>query len=163
LRLALIVLCLWPVLVFGYPLTPDVKETPGSVCNEDHEDFEEYRYPEQIPYCFRNVASSLKKKIYDWYGIPQNERKEYTIDHLIPLSLGGDNEDDNLWPEHKEVKALRPDLEIKLYVKLRDGKLKQRAAIDQILEAKFDPDKVRQLIERKLRPLNFKTLVEGQF
>ena len=68
-----------------------------------------------------------------------------------------------LWPEHKEVKALRPDLEMKLYVKLRDGDVKQKAAIDQILEAKFNPEKLKQLIERKIRPLNFKTLVETQF
>lgn len=156
---ALFILLMWPVVVMGYPKTPDVDETPGSVCVTADDDFEEYRYPEQIIYCHRSVASSLKKEIYETYDIPESQRKNYTIDHLIPLSIGGDNHRENLWPEHKEVKALRPELEVQLYNQLKVGKILQRAAIDKILEAKFDPGMVRKRFEVRLRPLNLMEVV----
>ena len=154
----LVLLALWPALVFSYPETPDEAETPGSVCTESDRDFEEYRYEEQIPYCHRNVSSALKKRVYEWYDIRESERKHYTIDHLIPLSIGGDNDEDNLWPEHKELKATRPDLEIKLYTALRDGKISQRKAIERVLEEKFHPfgrailKKVQGLLPRLVMP-----------
>ncbi len=135
-------------------MTPDADETPGSICTTANDDFEEYRYPERIPYCGRNVASSLKKKIYEWYGISEKERKNYTIDHLIPLSIGGDNERANLWPEHKEVKALRPDLEIRLFNKLRDAEIKQSVAIGEVLEAKFNPEKNTLRLQLRVRPFS---------
>lgn len=154
----LFTLFLWPTLVFGYPLTPDPVATPGSTCTANASDFEEYRYEEQIPYCHRNVSTKLKKEIYEFYNIEVSERKNYTIDHLIPLSIGGDNEEHNLWPEHKEVKALRPDLEWKLYVYLRDGKIRQKVAIERILKAKFNPEMVARRADNKLRSLEFFSL-----
>jgi len=138
-RAFLVGLITFSALALGYPMTPDAAETKGELCAVSDPDFSEYRYPEHIAYCERNVATSLKKKIYDEYGIPQSERKDYTIDHLIPLSLGGDNRRINLWPEHKAVKALRPNLEYDLYLKLRDGRISQDDAIDEILWAKFHP------------------------
>lgn len=126
-------------IAFGYPLTPDQSETSGETCTTSDPDFAEYRYPEKIPYCERNVATPLKKKIYREYGISSAEQSQYTIDHLIPLSLGGSNHEINLWPEHKDVKALRPTLEYQLYLQIRDGKITQAKAIDTILYAKFHP------------------------
>ena len=161
-RNAFLILLLWPMIVMSYPLTPDKNETPGSVCLESDDDFEEYRYEEQIAYCHRNVASSLKTEIYEWYEIASGERKNYTIDHLIPLSLGGDNTRVNLWPEHKEVKAKRPALENQLYAKLRDGEIRQRDAIQTILEAKFNPRVQAKRLEIRLRPLNLMDLAQAQ-
>jgi len=121
------------------PLVPD-RTTPGSVCNEEDNDFLEYRYEEEIPYCERNVSSGLKNSIYQHYGIPSECRKEYTIDHFYPLSLGGDNSRKNLWPEHKSIKAVRADLELDLYKKISQGKINQARALAQIKEAKLNPD-----------------------
>lgn len=131
----------------GYPLIPTAGHTPGEYCEVSDSDFSEYRYPEKIVYCERNVSSALKKRIYADYRIPAAEQKDYTIDHLVPLSLGGDNRQRNLWPEHKAVKALRPKLEIELYVLLRDAKITQREAVETILCAKFHPKEASEMCD----------------
>jgi len=128
-----------PLWVFAYPLTPQVDATPGGLCNESDPDLSEYRYDEQIPYCQRKVSAGLKKNIYREYAIPEAEQTQYTIDHFFPLSLGGSNRKENLWPEHREVKATRPRLEIELYVALRDGSLHQDEALEIIREVKLNP------------------------
>jgi len=75
-----------------YPHTPNATVTPGSLCDTQNADFIEFRYQEHIPYCARNVSSVLKAKIYEQYGIPEADRDQFTIDHLIPLSIGGSND-----------------------------------------------------------------------
>lgn len=127
---------LLPNISLAYPLVPDAEKTPGHLCQNHNKDFKEYRYKENIPYCRRNVSSSRKKDIYARYGIPQHCRHRYTIDHLIPLALGGSNTDENLWPEHVLVKATRPDLELDLYWSLRRGNLTQAEAVEIILTEK---------------------------
>ncbi len=143
-RISLIGL-IFAAVAWGYPMTPNGKVTPGGVCTASDPDFTEYRYPERIPYCDRQVSSSLKKHVYELYRIAEKDRKDYTIDHLIPLSLGGNNRKPNLWPEHREVKALRPKLEYELYVKLRSGSLSQEDAIETIMWAKFHPTPEREI------------------
>jgi len=126
-------------VVIQYPLTPDVDKTPGDLCEPGVSDFREYRYEEQIPYCVRNVSSHNKSKIYDSYNIPVEDRSHYTIDHMIPLSLGGSNDATNLWPEAKELKnKYRPNLEQDLFNKLSRGEITQAEAIDCMLKAKFE-------------------------
>lgn len=126
-------------IAIAYPIKPDKGMTPGQLCTEEDQDFSEYRYEESIAYCSRNVSSATKKKVYEAYGIPVSERKEYTIDHLIPLSIGGNNRPRNLWPEHREVKAMRPHIEQKLFEMVRDGEMRRDEAVRRILEAKFNP------------------------
>lgn len=127
----------------AYPLIPDLESSPGSLCTRNHDDYSEDRYAEKIPYCERNVSSAQKKEIYDLYEIPTKCRSRYTIDHIIPLALGGDNSPENLWPEHKLVKATRPDLEIKLFTALKNGKMKQKEAVRIILKNKFTAPEVQ--------------------
>ena len=119
------------------PITPDRSISPGGVCTEASTDFMEYRYQEQIPYCVRNVAVGTKASIYNKYRISADSRSEYTIDHIIPLSIGGSNTPSNLWPEHKVIKQERRNLEYCLYLNLRDGVINQKEAIDIVLDAKF--------------------------
>ncbi len=126
-----------PTLAF--PFIPDSQATPGSLCSKRDPDYKQDRYAEKIPYCGRNVASSLKRDIYDDYGISSKCRKEYTIDHFIPLAIGGSNRRDNLWPEHKSVKALRQNLEMDLYNEIRNGTISQAEALKIIVEAKLNP------------------------
>jgi len=48
----------------------------------------------------RNVSVSLKKQVYQEYGIPYPPTfGSYEADHFIPLTLGGSNEIGNLFPE----------------------------------------------------------------
>lgn len=126
---------------YPYPMTPDISMTTGALCSVIDNDFDEYRYEEKIPYCFRNVSSRLKKYIYEQYEIPLEERNQYTIDHLIPLSIGGSNNIKNLWPEHKAVKAMRSNLEEHLYFKVKEGKMLQKEAIEILIKCKFHPEK----------------------
>jgi hypothetical protein len=123
----------------AFPLTPDPQETPGSLCTVHDPDYREDRYAEKIPYCARNVSSSTKKSIYRVYGIPSRCTKRYTIDHFVPLSLGGDNSVRNLWPEHANVKATRHNLEQKLYHAINRGDITQQAAVDRIYHEKLNP------------------------
>lgn len=48
----------------------------------------------------RSVAVAQYHEVYGEYGIPYPEPSgTYELDHLIPLELGGDNSNVNLWPE----------------------------------------------------------------
>jgi hypothetical protein len=51
----------------------------------------------------RHLTASVKKLVKIKYGYPPSSKME--IDHMLPLSLGGSNNIDNLWPltyeEHK--------------------------------------------------------------
>jgi hypothetical protein len=132
----LILSILFAFNIHAYPLVPNPILTTGELCSVAHSDFSEFRYHEQIPYCIRKVEKSLKDEIYDDYNIPPECRKRYTIDHLIPLALGGDNSKQNLWPEHKLVKATRMDLEYKLFLAMKDGSLTQSDSIEIIIKEK---------------------------
>jgi hypothetical protein len=47
----------------------------------------------------RHVTLSTKIKVFRSYGIPVYRWHLYTIDHLVPLELGGTNDIRNLWPQ----------------------------------------------------------------
>ncbi len=121
--------------------TPSIEKTPGSFCEDNDADFVDYRYEEQIAWCARNVDSGLKKKIYALYKIPEECQPNYTIDHFIPLALGGNNAVTNLWPEHKKVKATRKSLEQILYNQIDRSEITQADAVDTIVRAKKYPSK----------------------
>lgn len=47
----------------------------------------------------RNVTTAQYHEVYAEYGVPYPEPSgSYELDHLIPLELGGDNANANLWP-----------------------------------------------------------------
>lgn len=115
---------------FSYLLEPPVQ---GSLCTTSHADFDGFRYAENIPHCKRNVSTRRKKAICKRDGVLN--RKDYTVDHIVPLSVGGDNSNDNLWCQHQSINVTK--LEYTTYVQLRDGKLVQREALEILRDAKF--------------------------
>lgn len=122
-----------------YPMGPLENLTPGSLCT--HPD--SYRYPEQIPYCKRDVDSRTKAEIFDdyrkaGYRLNPRNRGDYKIDHLIPLCAGGSNSDDNLWPQHETVYTQTDPLEGLGCEKLKEGKIKQAKLVELILKAKHN-------------------------
>lgn len=120
-------LILWMML---HPLVPPVS---GSLCSPQDPDFDEYRYSEKIAHCKRNVTTARKNAICARDGV--FDRTEYTVDHILPLSLGGSNKDDNLWCQHKSLAVT--SLEYKLFTQLRDGAIRQFDALNAIIKAKF--------------------------
>jgi hypothetical protein len=123
----------------SFPKIPDIKIAPGHLCSVKDSDFERFRYKEQIPYCTRNVSIARKDKICSYYGVSVEERrKNYTVDHIIPLSLGGSNSDKNLWCQHRAIYT--GHLEYWLYKKIESGKINQKDSISYILDHKFNPE-----------------------
>lgn len=133
-----------------FPKNPNLIETPGKVCANSGT----HRYPEQISYCERDVDSYLKKAViqkYDslfGYQIRSMNRLDFKIDHLIPLCAGGDNGEENLWPQHKSVYEITDPLEPLLCQKMLEGKLLQADAIKLILQAKTNLDQVPALMKK---------------
>ncbi len=134
-----------------FPIRPDFKMTPGTVCERP----DEYRYAERIKYCNRGVGKDLKAVIFETYDsefgfhTQEMDRATFKIDHLIPLCMGGSNESANLWPQHKDVYAYTDPVEPYLCSLMAVGQLKQAEAIQIILEIKQAPmsavDRVNRL------------------
>lgn len=119
-------------LLLAYSLA--VPPTVGHLCTETDPDFDGFRYEEQIPHCTRNVTT--KRKIHICLRAGVEDRTEYTVDHIIPLSLGGSNADENLWCQHSSDAVTH--LEYQTYLQLNRGEITQQEAIDIILDAKFN-------------------------
>jgi hypothetical protein len=66
------------------------------------------------------------------YNIPLVDRDKYKIDHLIPISCGGSNSPDNLWPQPIAEAAEKAKLEQDLYLRLKAGYIAQAQAIKEI-------------------------------
>lgn len=79
------------------PILPDPKLTPGDTLDVAPRDFCTPGYSKKV----RDVPASVKRKVYELYGIRKRQPGEYEIDHLIPLQLGGSNAIGNLWPHSR--------------------------------------------------------------
>jgi hypothetical protein len=112
-----------------------VPPTQGSLCTRDNPDFDALRYSEDVPHCARNVTIEKKIEICKRDGI--EDRSQFTVDHIIPLSLGGDNSDENLWCQHYSLAVTH--LEQQMYLALSRDEITQQEAIATILRAKFKP------------------------
>jgi len=123
----------------AFPKVPEPTITPGSLC----EDPDQHRYPERIPYCNRDVSSNQKWAIIDQYDedfgyqIRRTGRDNFKIDHFIPLCMGGSNENENLWPQHRSVYEQTDPWEQSLCVDLSNGDITQQQAIDTIYRIKL--------------------------
>lgn len=132
----------------SYPDGPELTQTPGKLC----ESSAVKRYPEGISYCVRDVSSDTKKaiiRIYDekfGFQIRKMNRGEFKIDHFIPLSIGGSNSIENLWPQYKKVYEITDPIEQELSNKISEGRIKQTEAIRLIKEAKLNLSKADEIL-----------------
>ena len=124
-----------PVLAMATRVAPISSYTPGHLCSPNDPNFKEYRYNEHIPYCNRNVTSQMKTTVAGWYNVPQTDWSGYEFDHLIPLAIGGDSSNDNVWPQpHGDPDGSngKDRLEDLLYHEMVAGTITQSEAVQQI-------------------------------
>ena len=132
----------------SYPDGPELINTPGTLCEKGAK-----RYPENITYCERDVSTDLKKQIirtYDQkfgYNIQKMPRGQFKIDHFIPLSIGGSNNESNLWPQHQSIYESTDPVEHLLGQRISEAKIKQADAIRIIREVKLNLSKVPEALE----------------
>lgn len=74
-----------------------------------------------VPVTPRDVPEAVKRKVLDDVGIPKAERKNYVVDHKIPLELGGTNDISNLQAETIAAGKAKDKLERELTAKVRAG------------------------------------------
>ena len=106
-----------------YSYLPDPVMTPGVVASTDQALVCERDYPARSRY----VTNTTKNKVYKAYKI----KKELCtngckIDHLIPLSIGGSNDIQNLWPHEYGAEWTvfeKTRLEVRLRKEVCSGKL----------------------------------------
>lgn len=149
----LLLICLLPIALVAaprmrFPHSPDLSLTPGALCTTPSE----FRYPERIAYCEREVNSWQKEIVFINYrkiGYSlSGERLQYKIDHFIPLCLGGSNELANLWPQFESISKKTDPLEPIACAALAKGKISQAEVIDLVIAAKLDLTKLAATIKR---------------
>lgn len=124
------------MFLFVMPMTPNSSFTYPDFCTIKSTEYKEVRYQSRVAICGREVTTSRKNKVYDLYKIPKENRSEYTIDHLVPLFLGGSNTVENLWPQHKSISTVV--IEKQVYDDLKAERITYQEALNIILRAKFN-------------------------
>ena len=66
------------------------------------------------------MPQSVKNQVYRQYGVVSREPREYEVDHLISLELGGSNSIRNLWPESYVTQPLNAHVKDRLENKLHE-------------------------------------------
>lgn len=82
----------------------------------------------------RDVTSVMKKIVFVNYNIGLLRRMFYTIDHLVPLEIGGTNSIKNLWPQPKKEAKLKDLDENRLRVEIKKGTITMADAQQEILK-----------------------------
>jgi len=81
---------------------PDVKYTPGASFGDvTVADICDLHYTLGV----RQPRFNDKVTAFTNYGISIHDRDIYQVDHLIPVSLGGSNDETNLWPQPYDEEA----------------------------------------------------------
>src|SRR4051812_46604355 len=105
---------------------PNSFSTPGATAKVSMKDVCAAGYEATV----KPVASWQRNAALEKYGIrPESFSGE--LDHLVPVSLGGSNEPDNLWPMHAQG-DMTPEAKARLAAKLKtmvcDGKMSLKDA-----------------------------------
>ena len=105
------------------PVLPNARLTPGATLPVTVQDISVPGYTKKI----RNVPQAVKEKVFAEYGITRRAPREYEVDHLISLELGGSNSIRNLWPQSYLTQPwnahVKDRLENKLHALVVSGQL----------------------------------------
>ena len=77
---------------------PDPVLTPGAVVEVDQATMCKVGYAASV----RHYDRGLRNRIFESYGLRDVDRRDYELDHLVPLSLGGVDDVRNIWPESRK-------------------------------------------------------------
>lgn len=86
------ILMVFCIINIGSGSLPDSKKTSGDVIPGTMLSWICNKWIDSTPPSMQTIL-----KVYKSYGISIND-KSYSIDHLVPISLGGSNDIKNLWP-----------------------------------------------------------------
>jgi hypothetical protein len=107
----------------GPPILPDPKLTPGATLPVTTDDICVPGYTRVV----RDVPSAVKRQAYAEYGVASHQPREYEVDHLISLELGGSNSIRNLWPQSYRTEPwnarVKDSLENELHEQVCSGQL----------------------------------------
>lgn len=113
----------------------------GALCTMTDQDFPEFRYKEQIPYCTRNATYQEKVRIAKRYHIPRPQWHKYEFDHLIPLSTGGSNSERSIWMQPIEQAHIKDKIEYQVYIALKKGKITRAEGVKALNNWFCEPSK----------------------
>jgi hypothetical protein len=121
-----------PALAQSVGTMPDPLITPGAVRSTDFDEI--CRTPTAgLRFMPRERADAVLIR----YGLPPGAHPNYEIDHLVPLCLGGSDDDANLWPQPRRSIAPVENAERKDRLEARVCQLVCANEVD-IVEAQRD-------------------------
>jgi hypothetical protein len=94
LSLAAVALTWSAAVAADYTIVPDPTLTPGAIRTTDPVEICTHSTRE-----FRHWSREADDRILVEYGLPPGPHPDFEIDHLIPLGVGGADDDRNKWPE----------------------------------------------------------------
>jgi hypothetical protein len=96
---------------------PNSSTTPGAVGSADVRSVCVHGYSRTVRPAYTPAWRRFRTSVFHAYGIPHDQWPRYTIDHLIPLGLGGAPEDlRNVWPEPKAEAKRKDEVEDALII-----------------------------------------------
>jgi hypothetical protein len=94
---------------------------------------------------------SQQSAVFKRYDIPKSKQKNYIIDHLISVQLGGSSDLRNLWPQLKKESYVKDKLEDRLKENICGGSLTLQQA--QSLESQdWKAAYIKNFIDKKPLP-----------
>jgi hypothetical protein len=114
-------------------LLPDPALTPGAVVNVDQATLCQVGYAASV----RHYDRRLRDRVFNSYGLVDVDRRDYEIDHLVPVSIAGAPDDArNLWPESRRTEPynaeVKDTLEDVLHREVCAGRVSLKEAQDAI-------------------------------
>jgi hypothetical protein len=107
---------------------PNPEWTPGKMCSASDPDFNGFRYSVHVAHCKRHVTQAEKDAIAVKYGIAKADYAKYEFDHFIPLSAGGSDGPENIWPQPLDEAKEKDKVEDAVYEGLKAGSMSQAEA-----------------------------------
>ena len=99
LLVALFASVLFVAPAFAFDVRPDPNKTGGSVRPDGND-------PKLVCNATGTrgpMPPARRDRILQSYGLPPGYHPDYEIDHLVPLCLGGADDDSNLWPQPRRT------------------------------------------------------------